>query len=264
MKTHILLCSAALLLLGCAPASHAAQAPAAASGAADLSVDEILARHIAALGGADAIEAIQNIHIRPEVTEPGFSVQGDYRATRDGVMRVDIYADGDRVFAEGIDFQGGWQQQGDGAEITEISEAGYAALARGIEFNLFGLHDLAGRGHSADIYGRETVDSVDYYIIHVTMVDGFERYFYISPANWLVERTREVSALHPDLDPEERAAETLHYNHQRHCDVLMATETRKIDLLNGEQTQHTQVQSIECNVDPSTLGIERHEKQSGA
>jgi len=152
-------------------------------------------------------------------------------------MRVDIYADGARVFSEGIDAGGGWQQGGEGAEITEASDTATAALAHGIAFNIFGLHDLAARGGEATLDGRNRVDGIDYYVIRVVLADGFTRYFFINPESWLIERHRETSALHPDLDAEERPAETIESGFERHCGVLRATRTRKIDLETGEEIQ---------------------------
>lgn len=225
--------------------------------AQELTAEAVLARHIEAIGGGEAVDAVRNIRIRPEVVEPGFTVEGDYRATRDGRMRVDIFADGQRVFSEGIDAEGGWQQGGDGAEIREASEAATAALAHGIEFNLYRLNDLAARGGSVTLDGRHTVDGVDYYVLRVVLADGFTRYFYVHPETWLIERHRETSALHPDLAAEERTAETIESGFERHCGVLISTRTRKIDLDTGEEIQRTATRSVDCNADPATLAIAR-------
>lgn len=226
---------------------------------AGLTADEVIARHLDAIGGAEAIDALENIRIRPEVIEPGFTIFGDYRATREGRMRVDIYAGGERVFSEGIDGDGGWQQAGVGAEFVETTPIARQALAHGIEFNLFGLHDLASRGHRASLFGREEIDGIDYYVLHVAMEDGFERYVFIHPETWLVDRYREVSALHPDIDAEERPAETLQGNFRESCGVLRATETRKVDRETGEEIQRTRALSVECNLDPDSLNIGRNE-----
>lgn len=224
-----------------------------------LTADEVIARHVEAIGGADAIDALRNIRVRPEVIEPDFTVLGDYRATREGRMRVDIYANGERVFSEGIDGDGGWQQAGEGAEFTETTALAWAALERGVEFNLFGLHDLTARGHRASLFGREEIDGVDYHVIHIAMADGFERFAFINPESWMIERYRETSALHPDLDDEERPEETILSNFAQHCGVLRATETRKIDRETGEEVQRTRALAIDCNIDSDDLNIGRNE-----
>lgn len=226
---------------------------------AGLTVDHVIANHVEAIGGGDAIDAIQNIHIQPEVIEPEFTLLGDYRATREGRMRVDVYMSGERVFSEGIDGDGGWQQGGEAAEFTDTTPLARAALERGVEFNLFGLHDLAARGHRPSLFGREEIDDVNYYVIHVAMDEGFERFYFINPDSWMIERHREISALHPDIDDEERPAETIESNFQESCGVLRPTETRKVDRETGEETQRTRAFLVECNLDPDSLAIGRNE-----
>lgn len=239
-------------------------AMAGCSGAEDadpgLSVEQVIDRHVEAIGGGDAIDAIRNIHIQPEIVEPDFTLLGDYRATREGRMRVDVFIGGERVFSEGIDGDGGWQQAGDGADFTDTSPLARAALERGIDFNLFGLHDLAARGHRASLFGREEIGGVNYYVIHVAMDEGFERFYYINPRTWMIERHRETSALHPDIDSEARPAETIESNFQEFCGVLRPTETRKIDRETGEEIQRSRALMIACNLDPGSLHIGRNER----
>lgn len=229
--------------------------------AAELTVDEVLARHVEATGGAEAIDGLRNLRLAVEVVEPDFTVNGDYRATRDGRMQVDIFADSARVFSEGIDEQGGWQQGGDGGEVTQATGLATAILARGIDFNIFGLHDLEERGHRAVLRDPETIDGTDYQVVELIMADGFQRRFYINSETWLIERHREVSALHPDLDAEERPAETVEGDYRAMCGVLRSTTTRKIDLETGEEIQRTRVTDFDCNVDPATLEIARYEDE---
>jgi hypothetical protein len=222
-----------------------------------LTVEDVLDRHIAAIGGEQAIESVRNIRLTVEVVEPEFTVSGVYRATTDHVMRVDIYMQDQRVFSEGVDAAGSWQQAGEGAEVTGTNHQARAALDHGIEFNLFGLHDLTERGHQATLFGRELIGEVDYYVIQVTLADGFERHYYINPDNWLIERHRETSALHPDLDTEERPAETLVSDNQERCGILQATRSQKVDLETGDEVQRTRTLDQTCNADPGSLNIDR-------
>ena len=249
-RAALAMAAAFLMATGCA------EAPDTEPG---LTADEVIARHVEAVGGADAIDALENIRIRPEVIEPEFTIVGDYRATRNGRMRVDIYIGSERVFSEGIDADGGWQQAGTNAPFVETTPIARAALAHGIEFNLFGLHDLEARGHRASLFGREEIDGVNYYVIHLAMEDGFERYFFVNPENWMVERYRETSALHPDIDEEERPAETIQSNFQEVCGVVRPFDTQKIDRETGEEIQRTRALSVDCNLDPDSLNIGRNE-----
>lgn len=60
------------------------------------SLETLITRHSAARGGVyriEAIETLETIEFEVDVIEPEFRVQGKYSATREGLMRVDIYSE---------------------------------------------------------------------------------------------------------------------------------------------------------------------------
>ena len=219
-------------------------------------LDDLLARHAAARSGEAAIEAIDNIRTRVEIVEPSFTVIGDYRA-REANMRIDIYAENARVFSEGIDADGSWQQNGDGEPVTGTSAAGGAALLHGIEFNLFGLHQLAARGHSLSLLNDETIDGLAYKVVKIVLSDGFETYIYLNPVTAMVERRRDVRALHPDADPTTKLIENQYFDFTEFCGVLFPASSRQIDVMTGEELQRTKILSQDCNLADDALEISR-------
>src|SRR5687768_13137569 len=74
---------------------------AAAALAAESTLDGLLRDHAAARGGAARIESMRNIALDLEIVEPGFTVDGRYAATRDGCMRIDVFAGGKHAISEG-------------------------------------------------------------------------------------------------------------------------------------------------------------------
>jgi hypothetical protein len=234
-----------------------ASGPPAAYLEGEPTLAEVIALNAEARGGVEALDAIQNIRHRARVTEWSFTVEGDYRATRDGWMRVDIFADGKRVFSEGIDADGAWQAGGGEAEVKPVSESGAAILRRGIDFNLLGLHRFEGQGYGLKLVGREVVAGVDYHVIAITFTDGFITHFYVHPDTWLVERQRDVRALHPDSDPTERLLEKVHARFERHCGVVTPMVTVQIDVVSGETLQTVEMLERGCNLNPGGLRISR-------
>ena len=218
-----------------------------------LSAKQVVARHIAATGGERNYATMRNIYIETEVVEPDFTVTGPYYAHRDGRMRVDIFMDGKRVFSEGIDETGGWQQGGEGAPVKTIGEDGNAALYRGLIQNIYGFYGAAERDQTITLAGRQTIDGVDYYVLKSVDADGFEQNYFINPENWLIERRRETSALHPDLDPTKTASEKTYSDFQEFCGLKKATKTRTVDLLSGNETQNTRILNYRCNLSDDEL-----------
>ena len=216
--------------------------------AADLTLPEIIERNTQAVGGREAIEKVQTIRIQVQITEPTFQVRGDYVADRKGRMRIDIYAEGKRVYTEAFDGTKGWQMGGDGV-AKESNAKGTAALMHGVQYpgKVFGLHEIVKNGHKLELEGRETVDKVNYYVIQLTLKDGFIKHIYINPDTWMIERERDIRALHPDLDPATKWIENRSYDFQKVEGVLRSFKGEQIDLKTGESMQQTAVQKIEIN-----------------
>ena len=83
-----------------------------AAARADLTLEEIVARNTEAMGGRAAIEAVQAVEVALHIKDPGFEVDGVYYAARPGRMRIDIMADGKRVYMERFDGEKGWDWNG--------------------------------------------------------------------------------------------------------------------------------------------------------
>jgi hypothetical protein len=217
-----------------------------------------IARYTEARGGEVAIEAQNSIRVRVQVTEPTFTVEGDYRATRDGLMRIDIYADGERVFTEALDGAGGWQMFGNG-DVADLSEEGRRALETGIAGNLFGLHEFTGLGHMVRDGEILTIDGMDYPTIDIIYEGGREERLYLDPETWLAVRQRSEYALHPDVDPEQEIFETRYSDFRDVNGVMRAFHTERINLRTGEVAQETQILSIEINPDLDPAQFQRPE-----
>ena len=141
---------------------------AAAAVAHPAELDAIVARHVAARGGQAAIEAVRTFGTTIRIVESAFEVDGAYIATREGRMRIDIFADGRRVFTEALDRGRTWTWNPDGG-VRDGTSQGAAALRHGIElpFKLFGLHEVRDRGYRLEFVGREEIAGVDYDVLRL-------------------------------------------------------------------------------------------------
>ncbi|MDF2176902.1 hypothetical protein P2G88_01375 [Aliiglaciecola sp. CAU 1673] len=63
-------------------------------------LQQVLETHQSSLGEVTAWQATQNISLKLSIKEPGFEVEGIYRASKDGKMRIDIFSEGKPVFTE--------------------------------------------------------------------------------------------------------------------------------------------------------------------
>jgi hypothetical protein len=213
-----------------------------------LTVDDVIERHTRAMGGRAAIEAIHSIEINLHITDPGFEVDGICRAARPGRMRIDVQAGEKHIFTEAFDGQNGWQWNGKGNQEAASPKAA-AALHHGIELpgKLFGLHELKQRGHQIELVGREKVDGTDYYVLRLTLSDGYTTTLYVDPQSWLITRRRDVRPLHVDVDPTPTTIEQRSSDFREVAGVRFAFASTEIDLKTGKELERAKINHIQVN-----------------
>jgi hypothetical protein len=211
--------------------------------------DEIIDRNTEARGGRHAIEAVRSVAIDLKIVDPGFAVDGTYRAARPGKMRIDINADGRHVYTEAFDGRRAWQWKGKGTETVEESPKATAALRHGVERpgNLFGLHEMRRRGHRVTLVGREEIEGVNYYALQLTLNDDSVTMLYVDPNSWLITRRRDVRALHVDVDPTPTTIEQKMSDFRKVGGVMFPFANIETDLKTGKILETTTLQSLKVN-----------------
>ena len=177
----------------------------------------------------------------------GSSMHAAYRVTRDGRMRIDIMQKGVRVYTEAYDGHSGWDLGADGG--TPRADPHGDALWHGTQFpgNIFSLGDMKAAGHRLDYMGREELDGVRYYVLKLTLSDGFETYRYVNPDTWLIDRGRDFRAFHPALNSQKTWVETRWSDYRSVDGSLYAFKSVNIDLNTGKELAVTGVTAIKVN-----------------
>ena len=214
-------------------------------------VDEVIARNTQAMGGEKAIEAVHSIAVDLHIVDPGFTVDGSYRAARPGRMRIDVKVEGKHVFTEAFDGERGWQWKGEGNTTEETSAKGTAALRHGVELpgHLYGLHELRQRGHRIEFPGREKIDGIEFCVLRITLNDGYETTLYVDPRSWLITRRRDFRPLHVDIDPTPTTIEQQMSDFRQVGGIWFPFANKETDLSTGKLLETTTVRSITINPD---------------
>ena len=210
---------------------------------------QIIARNTQARGGAAAIEQAKAVLIRMRIVEPRYTMDGVYRATRAGQMRIDVYMGGTRVYSEGCDGRRAWDLPADAPHAEESSAAAAAALRHGLEYptNLWGLGEVTSRGHHLSYQGRERTDGINYHVLQLILADGFTTYFYVNPHTWLIERQRDERALHPDADAAKKWIEQRFADYRTVEGRKVAFKEEQYDLRSGVLLQTSSITQVETN-----------------
>ncbi len=218
-----------------------------ARGQQALTLEEIIRRHVAARGGAAALDRVRSCLIEVDITERGQTIHGRYAALvgatpdRD-LVRIDIYAGGNLVYREGVDSRGVWLWPGNaGAPRESVATGAANALIHGAEFNLVGLHSFAERGHRLRMMPGERIDGVDYPVVEVAHTTGHITYFFIDPVSWMIARRRDRRAYHPDASMTQQRVETRYSDFQTVDGVAAPHANIDVDLASGATLATNQV-----------------------
>lgn len=222
-----------------------------------ISVDTILHMNSQAVRGDSEPDNIQSRDKTISISEADYSLVGRYRAADDGTMRIDVFSDDKRVFSEGIDELGICEWPGGQDAPRNVTHDGVAALQHGVEFNLFSLAELSGRGHKIELLGQKEIRGNRYFVLMITLEDGFETYRYVNEETWLVEISQDHRALHPGVDPTRENMET-RYDQFRETDgIVYARRSRDFEQSSDEVIQTTLILDSKYNVPRADLDLDR-------
>ena len=251
MNVYRLTPASVLLFLGCGSG-------VAGNDPADLvSVDDILLNNHSATRPGPLPEHVRNTDKTLQISEGGTILNARYRATSQGRMRIDVFVDDARVYSEGLDKEGAWEWPGGQEEPEDVHHDGAGALAHGIEFNLFTLAELASRGHTIELADRERIRGTDYFVLKVTLSDGFETYRFVNADTWRVDLSRDFRAFHPGMDETKQHLETRYDQWDQADGVLFASRSRTVDIDSETVMATTTVMSSKYNVASEELGLSR-------
>ena len=197
----------------------------------------------------------KNIHsmtYRLHIKEPDFELNGIYRVTRSGQMRIDIYDGESRVFTEAFDGERGWQWHPEMNAAKVIHGEKAQALVHGIQLpgKLYVLKDLQAEGHKVELLGKEAKGDEDYHLIKVTLSDGFVKYYLMNPASGTLEVNRDFRAFHPDIDNTAIPIET---RHKRWKDTTGMMKSYQSENWNLEQNKWLGTTTVNVIVFDETL-----------
>jgi outer membrane lipoprotein-sorting protein len=153
-------------------------------------VDEMIARHVAARGGAEALKAIHNLTFTGKLRPPGFDADLAYSETivRGGKVRLNITLQG-LTIVQSYDGAAGWQIQpfGGRKDPETLSQDDVKSLQEEADFE-GGLVDYKAKGNEVVYLGTEDVDGAPAHALRVKLKNGDTQTWYLDPDAWLAVR----------------------------------------------------------------------------
>jgi hypothetical protein len=148
--------------------------------------DEIVAKHIESMGGADKWKALKSIEMKNKFTVQGMDIDSKTVIVNGKSLRTDISVMGQEIISA-IDGETGWAQQPAMMGGTGEPEDMPGALVKESrkQVNLGGsLLGYKENGSTVELVGKEKLEGVDVYHLKMTEKNGDITNLFLSTANF--------------------------------------------------------------------------------
>lgn len=164
----------------------------AASTAAAQTVDEVIARHIEARGGAAKLKAIETVRITRTVATPFADLKVVVYRKRPHLLRIEQTVPGQATIARAVGGTEAWDTiQG---KVVVRTSQGFAD-ARDLDGDFDGpLVDWQAKGHTVVLEGREKLPGGEAYRLRVTTRGGASGYVYLDAGTYLDRRHVDLTS----------------------------------------------------------------------
>lgn len=152
------------------------------------SVDDIVAKYEAAMGGRDKLASIKSVHLQGvSVMQNGNEINSDITKVNQELLRTDVNF-GMGSFSMVVTPKEGWvSNPRNGGKFEPLPEDVVKALQA--DLDLSGpLSNYAAKGHKAELLGKETLDGKEVYKIKLTLNTGKELTYFIDAVTYYIVR----------------------------------------------------------------------------
>ena len=158
-------------------------------------VDEVINKHVAALGGKEKLNKIQNVVMEGSLSVQGAEIALTVTQVHNKLTRQDINAMGMRGFDMLTDKEGWTYMPFQGMQKPEPKTADEVTKSQS-DLDIAGpLVDYAAKGHKVELLGKEDVEGTECYNLKISLAGGKELTCFIDPASSMIIRTKETRKL---------------------------------------------------------------------
>ena len=214
--------------------------------------DEIIAKHIEAIGGKDKLSQLNSVYMESET-----EVMGTQSATKTTVLNGKGYRNesdfNGQTIVQVMTDKGGWMINpfGGASDPTPLPDDQFKAGEDQV-YIAGPLVDYAAHGGKVELQGQEKVGEVNAYKLKYTNKDNSESTYYIDPSTYyLIQAVRKGNAMGQEVTITIKFS-----NHQKTDFGVVMPYTTDIDM--GQFALKVNVKKVESNktVDPAifTMG----------
>jgi outer membrane lipoprotein-sorting protein len=159
------------------------------------SVDEIIAKNVAARGGLEKLRSIKTIKMTARFSQGGFRAQYIQENKRDDRVRENLVIQG-MAQVQAYDGHAAWQINPFGGRKDPEKMSADDTKSLQLDADLEGpLVDYKQKGHTAELMGHDSVEGTDCYKIKLTLKNGDVRYYYLDADSFLEIKFQNQSSI---------------------------------------------------------------------
>lgn len=214
--------------------------------------DEIIARHIDAMGGKDKVSQVKSVYI-----ESTTDVMGNQAATKTYIVNGKGYRNesdfGGQALVQVITDKGGWMINpfAGATDATALPEEQFKSSADQVYANP--LFNYAENGSKVELLGQEKVGEVNAYKLKYTNKYNSESTFYIDPATYyVVQMVKQAEAMG------QQVTVTVNYSNYQKTDFgISVPYTTHLDM--GQFALDVTTNKVEVNkdIDPAIFEMSK-------
>jgi outer membrane lipoprotein-sorting protein len=207
-------------------------------------VDEIIAKHVAALGGMDKLQAQKSKRATGKLSVQGLDLPVTVSQKRPGMFRLDITLQGMEII-QAYDGKNGWQiDPTQGKKTAEpLSEDDLKEVKEDADFD-GPLVNYKEKGNQVELVDKEDLEGTPAYKLKVTLKSGDVKYLYLD-ADAYVEIKEEAKRT---VRGAEREFETVLGDYKEEGGVMMA-HSFESKPKGATQSQKITLDKFEINAD---------------
>ncbi|MBV9778800.1 MAG: tetratricopeptide repeat protein [Acidobacteriaceae bacterium] len=209
-----------------------------------MSLDELVQRHVQALGGQDKIDAVQSTITHAVYREGTFAIPDAFVAKMRPCYKTicDPRAKLGDV-CEGYDGSA-WEWYADPGVVLRVVGAAAAATRHGTEF-IDSLVDYKSRGTKVELVGIDRFSDTRVYKLRVILADGFEKDVFVDQQSFLIVGDRRSAPIHAFGEPVRSENRIGDYRPVK--GVLFPFSFVEVEIGTGKELNRLTIQSITIN-----------------
>jgi outer membrane lipoprotein-sorting protein len=151
-------------------------------------VDEIIDKHVTAMGGAEKLSQLKSMKIEASMQIMGMEIPTTTTVVQERGFRSETDVQGTKII-QALDGKSGWSVNPMMGQNTPTALPEELVKSMSGQVDLTGLHNYRAKGYKVELVGQQTLEGTPVFVVKVTNNQGVAVTNYISKESYYIVRT---------------------------------------------------------------------------